>query len=213
MQSPWRVDKVSVEVVGQPIRLQGQYEDVETGFFYNRFRYYDPTLGGYSSSDPLGHLAGENTYGLGLNTLGWADPLGLSCVEIKVERGPAGNPLRAKARITLENVLSKAGTSTNSSSRAFARKIGDIKDDAGHIIAKILGGSGRKSDVFPQLSAVNRGAYRDFEKRIKDYVIQNGAVNVDIRFITNVSKTRARQVLYNVLDDDGNLIFRNIFHN
>ncbi|WP_419051717.1 RHS repeat-associated core domain-containing protein [Parabacteroides goldsteinii] len=42
-----------------PFRYQGQYEDVETGLFYNRFRYYSPQMGMYISSDPIG-LAGGN---------------------------------------------------------------------------------------------------------------------------------------------------------
>jgi RHS repeat-associated protein len=42
-----------------PFRYQGQYEDVETGLYYNRFRYYDPNIGNYLSQDPIG-LAGGN---------------------------------------------------------------------------------------------------------------------------------------------------------
>lgn len=42
-----------------PFRYQGQYEDVETGLYYNRFRYYAPGMGMYISSDPIG-LAGKN---------------------------------------------------------------------------------------------------------------------------------------------------------
>jgi RHS repeat-associated protein len=42
-----------------PYRYQGQYEDSETGLYYNRFRYYDPDSGGYISQDPIG-LEGEN---------------------------------------------------------------------------------------------------------------------------------------------------------
>lgn len=30
-----------------PFRYQGQYEDTETGLYYNRFRYYDPEAGQY----------------------------------------------------------------------------------------------------------------------------------------------------------------------
>ncbi|GAA4027321.1 hypothetical protein GCM10022409_09090 [Hymenobacter glaciei] len=30
-----------------PFRYQGQYEDTETGLYYNRFRYYDPKMGMY----------------------------------------------------------------------------------------------------------------------------------------------------------------------
>ena len=40
-----------------PIRFQGQWEDAETGLYYNRFRYYEPGVGQYASPDPIG-LAG-----------------------------------------------------------------------------------------------------------------------------------------------------------
>ncbi|CAM3764091.1 RHS repeat-associated core domain-containing protein [Flavobacterium branchiophilum] len=42
-----------------PFRQLGQYEDVETGLYYNRFRYYSPESGVYISQDPIG-LAGNN---------------------------------------------------------------------------------------------------------------------------------------------------------
>jgi RHS repeat-associated protein len=40
-------------------RQPGQYEDVETGLYYNRFRYYNPESGLYISQDPI-RLAGNN---------------------------------------------------------------------------------------------------------------------------------------------------------
>jgi RHS repeat-associated protein len=42
-----------------PFRYQGQYSDLETGLYYNRFRYYDPEIGQYTQQDPIG-LAGGN---------------------------------------------------------------------------------------------------------------------------------------------------------
>ena len=42
-----------------PFRQLGQYEDEETGLYYNRFRYYDPSSGNYISQDPI-RLAGGN---------------------------------------------------------------------------------------------------------------------------------------------------------
>ena len=42
-----------------PFRYQGQYEDEETGLYYNRFRYYDCENGNYLSQDPI-RLAGSN---------------------------------------------------------------------------------------------------------------------------------------------------------
>ena len=43
-------------------RLPGQYEDEETGLYYNDNRYYDPRLGRYLSPDPLGMPDGPNRY-------------------------------------------------------------------------------------------------------------------------------------------------------
>ena len=46
-----------------PFRYPGQYEDVETGLYYNRFRYYSPEEGMYISQDPIGLEGGDNLYG------------------------------------------------------------------------------------------------------------------------------------------------------
>jgi RHS repeat-associated protein len=40
-----------------PFRYQGQYEDAETGLYYNRFRYYSPEEGMYISQDPIYFLS------------------------------------------------------------------------------------------------------------------------------------------------------------
>ena len=60
------------------LRFQGQYEDGETGLFYNRFRYYDPDAGLYISPDPLGLEGGLRPFGYGINPTRWIDPLGLA---------------------------------------------------------------------------------------------------------------------------------------
>ena len=60
-----------------PFRYQGQYEDSETGLYYNRFRYYDPESGNYISQDPIG-LAGDfNVYSYVLDTNYLVDCFGL----------------------------------------------------------------------------------------------------------------------------------------
>ena len=45
-----------------PLRLPGQRYDGETGVHYNYFRDYDPSLGRYGESDPIGLAGGINTY-------------------------------------------------------------------------------------------------------------------------------------------------------
>jgi RHS repeat-associated protein len=61
-----------------PFRYQGQYEDTETGLYYNRFRYYDPEAGRYISQDPVGLRGGLALYSFVLNPNVYIDPLGLT---------------------------------------------------------------------------------------------------------------------------------------
>ncbi|MGE7911734.1 RHS repeat-associated core domain-containing protein [Lysinibacillus xylanilyticus] len=62
-----------------PFRYQGQYEDVEIGLYYNRFRYYDPEQGNYTQVDPIGLAGGNPTlYGYVNDPNSWIDIFGLS---------------------------------------------------------------------------------------------------------------------------------------
>ncbi len=60
-----------------PQRFPGQLNDPETGFHYNYFRDYDPSIGRYLQSDPFGLAGGLNTYGyVGGNPVNYYDPDG-----------------------------------------------------------------------------------------------------------------------------------------
>ncbi len=67
-----------------PFRFAGQYEDEESGLYYNRFRYYDRETGQYLSPDPIGLLGGLNPYGYVHCPTGWVDPFGLECCPGKI---------------------------------------------------------------------------------------------------------------------------------
>ena len=60
-----------------PFRYQGQYEDEETGLFYNTHRYYAPAEGAYISQDPIRIDGGIQLYSYVHDPNYWYDLLGL----------------------------------------------------------------------------------------------------------------------------------------
>jgi RHS repeat-associated protein len=76
---PWGnvLNEFNPNEIDQPIRMQGQQIDRESGLFYNRHRYYDPQMGRYITQDPIGLNGGINLYGYVGNPNQWIDPLGL----------------------------------------------------------------------------------------------------------------------------------------
>jgi RHS repeat-associated protein len=96
-------------------RSPGQYEDDETGLYYNRWRYYSPELATFSSSDPLRASAGIRAYGYVSNPLHLLDPLGLVETVLTngtVYRGGGNTPVNFTPRPGIDTSGDKAGLST-----------------------------------------------------------------------------------------------------
>jgi len=79
--------------VACPWRFPGQYEDRETGLYYNRWRYYCPQTGAYARRDPIGLRGGLRAYGYVDDPLVALDPLGLTGEKPGVGCGAAGADL------------------------------------------------------------------------------------------------------------------------
>ena len=85
-----------------PLLFAGQYEDAESGWVYNRFRYYNAAFGMYNAQDPLGvgpNLASAQAYVDNPTT--WVDIYGLQShkknrrkgtIPQKSKRGRSQNP-------------------------------------------------------------------------------------------------------------------------
>jgi len=66
------------ELIGNPYMFTGRRFDIETGLYYYRARYYNPHIGRFMQTDPVGYSAGMNWYAYcGNNPVGRVDPSGL----------------------------------------------------------------------------------------------------------------------------------------
>jgi len=99
------------------LRFPGQYFDAESGFHYNYYRTYDPSVGRYLESDPIGLTGGLNSYSyVSGNPLSSSDSFGLA--DTMTTRMTA---LAARGDLNSLRNLYQSGALTPSQ-QAFARR-------------------------------------------------------------------------------------------
>jgi RHS repeat-associated protein len=70
---------VSDSLIGNDILFQGRRYDEETNLYYYRARYYDPIMGRFLQTDPMGYKDSMNMYqAFNQNPMNFVDPFGLS---------------------------------------------------------------------------------------------------------------------------------------
>lgn len=94
------------------VRFPGQYFDKETNLAYNYFRDFDPALGRYVESDPIGIDAGSNTYAyVDDNPLSNYDPTGLFLTTTLNELTRGEHRIPPEDAMRISNLSSAVGVS------------------------------------------------------------------------------------------------------
>ena len=132
----------------------------------------------------------------------WIDPWGLAKTP-NIVRDDLGRPTQWTFDVTPSDL--HTGTPTNQATRDFARSLGGKYDDAGHVRASRLGGSGTHTDnIFPQSITVNRGKMRKFEEEIADIIEKEGlSGKATITPSYRGGSTRPSKIKYEVIFSDG----------
>jgi RHS repeat-associated protein len=159
-----------------PFRFQGQYEDAETGFYYNRFRYYDPSIGAYLSQDPI-RLAGNNptlySYVKDVNT--WIDVFGLD-VYVLTASSDGWYPVYEKGQVN--------PTSYERLNKGDTYKIGESQRS-----------SQRYSQTRLDEARINRSTATSVAIDANGKVIPNTSAGLDMKFIDQGGTKQADRLL------------------
>jgi RHS repeat-associated protein len=97
--TPFGAPLATTEGVAQPFQFTARQRDPETGLYYYRARYFDPSLGRFISEDPIGLAGGVNQFAyVGNDPMNQTDPFGLCPPEqLVIETGKDGK-LRARCK-------------------------------------------------------------------------------------------------------------------
>jgi len=126
----------------QPIRFQGQYYDTETGLHYNRFRYYDPDVGMFTTRDPIGLMGGYNVFRYAPNPTKFIDPFGLDYSMASL------GAITGQSSVSMNYMASNppARVPNNSKVNKFIKDIGyniskgnNVEAEAGGTLVAVLG--------------------------------------------------------------------------
>jgi RHS repeat-associated protein len=185
-----------------PLRFPGQYWDLETGYNYNYFRDYDPSLGQYIQSDPIGLNGGVNTFGYVLgNPLKFFDRFGLDGgIDDWGYSGAASAPKLKKNPITIRLVEGPLSQSTANFYTGFEVTASTAAGFTLQGIGFYLGGGGLNAAI----GIVNTGntfntaynAWGDPKYLEGDYIIREVTLTPDASydsgFLRKDSKTVVR---------------------
>jgi len=169
-----------------PFRYQGQYEDAETGLYYNRFRYYSPDEGMYISQDPIKLDGGYYLYTYPRNPNLDLDRVGLKSNSAILGENLPGNPSNHDAHhivmagssdpkmVSLRDQMSsfKPPIDINSEQNGIwlPRSTNDKQDGLAQTAHKGEGvhSNDYKQKIYDRLNGKNRDEFESELQKIKD---------------------------------------------
>ncbi|MER8002751.1 DUF6531 domain-containing protein [Streptomyces sp. NPDC095613] len=205
-----------------PLRQPGQYFDPETRLHYNVNRYYDPDLGRYLTPDPLGLAPAVNHYAYVPNPFTQSDPLGLAGCEadptwggrVTFTRDAHGRPYEMNAVITRD--MLDEGTEARDSLRPPGFLGGNHNQARGHMLARMLGGSGDTLDNLFTITQnpTNSPEMRDWEQDIYNEA-RRGVVtyNVYLEYSDDQKDSVPKYIQLEAFDRHGNVIVDTVLDN
>jgi RHS repeat-associated protein len=101
----------STGTFAQPFRYTGREWDAETGLYYYRARYFDPSAGRFLSEDPIRFQGGANFYRYTQNSpLNWIDPSGDDdeCYDVPLNGGMTKNRASIQRAARLVSMFQEA---------------------------------------------------------------------------------------------------------
>jgi hypothetical protein len=114
----------------------------------------------------------------------------------------SGRITSVDATISPSNVGTGSSTNPNSRNHANSLNDGDGKVDAGHVIAKILGGGIGNDNIVPMSPTTNRGQLAAFERRIATQVrTTNKDAIISVRLEYSGDHTRPIRIVYTATVD------------
>jgi RHS repeat-associated protein len=215
-----RIKDLPVSQRQSNLRFPGQYEDVETGLFYNFNRYYDPDTGRYITKDPIGLVGGINPYGYANNPVNWADPLGLVPEYYDLEyvdrpEGRVGRPTGGFAEITPSDLRPTGSSEPTFDPPGWVGGAHPHHQQRSHIIADTLGGSGSdRRNLITLTDGSNHPGMSTFEGQIRRHVANTGkTVLYEVRVHYEGNSLIPSSVHMYAIDQDGKVLVDNVVHN
>ncbi|WP_284285653.1 RHS repeat-associated core domain-containing protein, partial [Marinibactrum halimedae] len=139
----------------------------ETNLHYNRFRYYDPQIGQFTTQDPIGLIGGSNNYRYAPNPVQWIDPFGLSCKEVEAMQNRVADAVARHGGVEVEGGY--AFPSKKAAKQAASEILGDMGSDPDILTM----------DTYGEINGLNN-PYRD-KKKVKQYGLVNQSQTKRIR--------------------------------